>query len=86
MVRSHLEYANCIWTIWSPHTAQDKNNLEKVQMRATKLIQEINHLSYIDRLKYLNLPTLVYRRFREDVIMVFKLLIDIYDSNIACHL
>jgi len=34
MARSHLEYANCIW---SPHIAQDKKNLEKVQMRATKL-------------------------------------------------
>jgi len=55
-------------------------------MRATKLIQEIKHLSYIDRLKYLNLPTLVYRRFRGNMIMVFKLLTDIYDSNIACHL
>jgi len=65
MVRSHLEYANCIW---SPHTAQDKKNLEKVQMRATKVIQEIKHLSCIDRLKYLNLPTLVYRRFRGDMI------------------
>ena len=53
MVRSHLEYANCIW---SPHTVQDKKkNAEKVQMRATKLIQEIKHLSYIDRLK--NLPS-----------------------------
>jgi len=83
MVRSHLEYANCIW---SPHIAQDKNNWEKGQMRATKLIQEIKHLSYIDRLKYLNLPTFVYRRFRGDMIMVFKLLTGIYDSNIACHL
>ena len=42
MVRSHLEYSNCIW---SPHTVQDKRNVEKVQMRATKLIQEIKHLS-----------------------------------------
>jgi len=42
MVRSPLEYANCIW---SPHTAQDKKSLEKVQMRATKLIQEVKHLS-----------------------------------------
>jgi len=55
-------------------------------MRATKLIQQIKHLSYKDRLKYLNLPTLLYRRFRGDMIMVFKLLTGIYDSNIACHL
>ena len=41
-------------------------------MRATKLIQEINHLSYIDRLKYLNLPTMLYRRLRGDMIMVCK--------------
>jgi len=59
---------------------------EKVQMRATNLIQEIKHLLYIDRLKYLNLSTLLYRRFRGDMIMVFKLLTGIYDSNIACRL
>lgn len=82
MVRSHLEYANCIW---SPYTVQDKKNIEKVQMRATKLIKEIKHLSYIERLKYLKLPTLLYRRFRGDMIMVFKLLSGIYDSTIACH-
>ena len=57
-----------------------------VQIRATKLLQEIKHLSYINRLKYLNLPTLVYRRLRGDMILVFKLLTGIYDSNIACHL
>ena len=55
-------------------------------MRATKLIKEIKHRSYIDRLKYLNLPTLLYRRLRGDMIMVYKLLSGIYDSNIACHL
>ena len=61
MVRSHLEYANCIW---SPYTVQDIKTLEKVQMRATKLIKRIKHLSYMERLKYLNLPTLHYRRLR----------------------
>ena len=83
MVRSHLEYANCIW---SPHSVQDKKNVEKVQMRATKSIQKIKHMSYLDRLKYLNFPTLLYRRLRGDMIMVYKLLSGIYDSNIACHL
>jgi len=83
MVRSHLEYANCVW---SPSTVHDKKNVEKVQMRATKLIKEVKHLSYIERLKFLNLPTLQYRRFRGDMIMVFKLLSGLYDSNIACQL
>ena len=63
----------------------DRKKLEKVQMRATKFISEIKNLSYIDRLKYLNLPTLQYRRCRGDMIMVFKLLSGVYDSNIACH-
>ena len=57
MVRSHIEYANCIW---SSHTAQHTQNVEKVQIRATKLIQDIKLLLYIDRSKYLNLPTLLY--------------------------
>jgi len=34
-----------------------KNNLEKVQMRATKLLKEVKNLSYVERLKYLSLPT-----------------------------
>jgi hypothetical protein len=55
-------------------------------MRATKLIKEVKDLSYIERLKYLNLPTLQYRRFRSDMIMAYKLLSGIYDSNIACQL
>jgi len=74
MVRSHLEYANCIW---SPCTVHDKKIVEKVQMRATKLIKEVKHLSYIEWLQYLNLPTLQYRRFTGDKLMVFILLLGI---------
>jgi len=44
-------------------------------MRATKLLKEVKHLSYVERLKYLNLPTLQYRRFRGDMIMVYKVLV-----------
>jgi len=36
MVRSHLEYAYCIW---SPYIVHDKKNAEKVQMRGTKLLK-----------------------------------------------
>ena len=59
-------------------------NLEKVQIRATKLIKEIKYLSYMDRLKYLKLPTLKYRRVRGDMILVYKLISGVYDSKIAC--
>jgi len=55
-------------------------------MRATKLLKKVKHLSYVEWLKYPNLPTLQYRRFRGDIIMVYKLLSGIYDSKIACQL
>ena len=83
LVRSHLEYANCIW---SPHLVSDIKNIEKVQMRATKLVSNIKHLPYIERLKYLSLPTLRYRRSRGDMILVFKILTGIIEPNIACSL
>ena len=55
-------------------------------MRATKVIQEIKHLSYIHGLKYLNLPTLLYQRLRGEMIMVHKLLSGIYDASNAFQL
>jgi len=43
-------------------------------MRATKILNEVKHLSYVERLKYLHLPILQHRRFRDDMIIVYKLL------------
>ena len=37
--------------------------------------------SYIERLKILNLPTLKYRRYRGDIIELFKILKGIYDPS-----
>jgi len=53
-------------------------------MRATKLLPCIKHLPYAERLSYLNLPTLNYRRIRGDMIVVFKILTDIIDSTVSC--
>jgi len=61
LVRSHLEYTNAIC---SPYKNCDIYVLEGVQRRATKLINLIKHLSYENRLKVLELPTLKYRRER----------------------
>ena len=55
LVRLKLEY--CIQA-WNPSLIKDIELLKQVQHRATKLTPEIAHLSYHDRLKYLNLTSL----------------------------
>ncbi|CAC5382530.1 unnamed protein product [Mytilus coruscus] len=70
LVRPHLEYGN---TIWYPHLRKDIESVEKVQMRATKLLPA-RHLNYENRLITLKLPTLAHRRRRGDMIQTFKIL------------
>jgi len=80
MVRSHLEYAV---SVWSPRYKKDIEIIEKVQRRATKLVRGCKGKTYKDRLKYLNLPTLKYRRLRGDMLETYKILNDINDSEAA---
>ena len=54
--------------------------IEKVQMRATKLLRAMKGVSYGEILKKLHLPTLKYRRLRGDIIEVFKNITGKYDS------
>ena len=70
LVHPHLEYA---YQILNLHLIKDIQALEKIQRRATKLIPELQHLSHGDRLSTLNLPSLLYRRRRIDMITVFKI-------------
>ena len=53
---------------------RDEDLLEKVQQRATRLLPELRHAAYTDRLKDLQLPTLAYRRQRADLIQIFRML------------
>ena len=71
IVRPTLEYGNCIW---GPFFEGDKNMLEKIQRRATKLVENLRHLPYQERLKQLNIPSLNFRRKRGDMITLFKIL------------
>ena len=48
MVRSHLDYCS---SVWNPYHKGDIEALEKVQKRATKILPELKHLSYCDRLR-----------------------------------
>jgi len=75
-----LEYAN---TVLSPYKQYLIEVVEKVQKRATKLIHECKYLPYTDRLEYLELPILKYRRHRDDMIETYKILHGLYDTAVA---
>ena len=65
-----LDYAVCAWNPWH---RKDKDLLESVQRRFTKMIKGISHLEYEERLKSLNLPTLEKRRTYLDLVQAFRL-------------
>ena len=68
-VRPHLEYAQAVW---APHSKKLISMIENVQIRATKLVDGLSSLDYPDRLRKLNLPTLVHRRARGSMIELYK--------------
>ena len=80
LVRPHLEYAA---SVWNPFKINDIDLIENVQRRATKLIPGLKALSYSERLERLNLPTLSHRRTRGDIINVFKIINNIFDSRVT---
>ena len=80
VVRPHLEYGEAVW---SPHVSRNIDALENVQVRATKLVDGLSKLSYLERLEQLNIPTLVYRRRRGDIIEMYKHFHRYDDSTLA---
>jgi len=83
LVRPHLEYANQIWT---PQTIKMIAAIENVQRRMTRMIPNIRHLSYEERLHHLKLPSLAYRRLRGDMIEMYKIATGIYDQEVTSNL
>ena len=71
LTRSHLEYAN---VIWGPFYKEDAKLVEKVQRRATKVVEDLKNLPYEDRLRSLKLPSLQYRRRRGDMICAYNII------------
>ena len=71
IVRPHLDYGDAVW-----YAALKKNKrlVENVQRRATRIVPELQGLSYEEILRELNLPTLDYRRKRGDLIHLFKMI------------
>ena len=68
-VRPHLEYAQ---SVWSPKLRKYVNLIEGVQRRATRLVPICKDMSYEERLRFLGLPTLEFRRLFCDMVQVYK--------------
>jgi ribonucleases P/MRP protein subunit RPP40 len=71
LVRPRLEH--CVQA-WSPHLRKDIDMLERVQRRATKLIEGYRDICYEDRLRKTGLISLEKRRVRGDLIQTFKIM------------
>ena len=68
MIRSKLEYAE---VIWSPHKKKHVLKLETIQRIATKMVPELEELTYEERLKEMHLTTL---KERGDLITIYELM------------
>ena len=74
LVRPKVEY--CM-TVPQPVYKKDKEKIERVQRRATKLVKGMENKAYterLDSLEELKLPSLEYIRKRADVIQTYKIM------------
>ncbi|WAR26591.1 hypothetical protein MAR_012295 [Mya arenaria] len=80
LVRSHLDYGNLIYF---PITKKCKQVIENAQRRAIRLIPDLRGLTYNDRLRKINLPSLDFRRKRFNMIQEFRIVHNIDDISMT---
>ena len=83
IVRVDLEYAA---PVWSPSSKCSTVNIERVKRRGTKALPGLRGLTYEQRLRSLNLPSLRFGIYREDMIEVFKIMKWFYDAQCVAYL
>ena len=80
LIRPILEYNN---VIRGPHYSLDKRKVEKVLWRATHLLPNLHNKSYAERLTLISLPSLQYRRLRGNLIFLYKVLNNHFNSDFS---
>jgi len=80
IVRPTLEYCN---SVWGPSFILDQRKIEQVQRRAAKLLTPISDKPYKERLLILKLPSLTHRCYRGNMILLYKVLNNYFNSDFS---
>ena len=51
LVRSHLDYCNCVWNPYRKTDTESSETSKKIQKKATKILPKLSHMKYPDSLK-----------------------------------
>ena len=81
LVRQHLEFGVAVWGGFIKSKRRQLHVIEKVQLRATKILESVKGMPYEERLRKLKLPTMTYRRARGLMMKVWKH-INSYDTAV----
>src|SRR6478609_5550493 len=70
----HIVISTYCSSTWSPHLLGDIQTIESIQRLFTRKLTGLEKITYPERLKILNLPSLELRKLRTDLLMCFKIL------------
>jgi len=72
-------------SVWSPHLLGDIYAIESVQRLFTRKLAGFDNMTYPDRLKALNLPSLELRRLRSDLVFCFKIVNGLVAGDLSSY-